>query len=99
MARLLQRRAALVMRAKLEATKDRTEQARAVAVYLDVVSVLHLSACTDDFAAAFRDYLASWRKFADLMADPRTDTKPEAEEIDRRWETVLVLARSHRAVK
>jgi hypothetical protein len=58
-----------------------------------------LSAFADDFAEAFRAYLASWRKFADVLANPRTNTKPEATEIDRRWDAVLATARSHQAVK
>jgi hypothetical protein len=75
---------ARVMRARQEATKDRAAQSAAVAVYLDTMSALDLSSCPTDFAEAFRAYLASWRKFADVLANPRADTKPEAAEIDRR---------------
>jgi hypothetical protein len=90
---------ARVMRAKLEATKNRVELFAAVAVYLDAMTALDLSSCPADFVESFRAYLASWRTFTEVLADPNADTKPEAAEIDRRWDAVLELARSHRAVK
>jgi hypothetical protein len=94
-----QQREARVMRAKQEATKDRTEQVEAVAAYLDVMTALHLSDCPADFAESFRTYLASWRTFADKLANPKADTKPETAEIDRRWEVVVAAGRQYGAVK
>jgi hypothetical protein len=56
------------------------------------MTVLDLSSCPADFAEAFLAYLASWRTFADKLANPTADTKPEAAEIDRRWDVVLANA-------
>jgi hypothetical protein len=86
---------ARAMRAKLEATKDRAEQAEAVSVYLDVVSGLDLSACPEDFAREFNNYLHEWRKFATVLADPKADTKREASAIDGRWQVVLAVAKRY----
>jgi hypothetical protein len=85
------------LRVRLTSTNYRAAMGAAVANYLAIVEALDLSRCPDEFAEAYRHYLASWQRFADVLADPRADAK--GEEIDKRWGEVLEAARRYGAVK
>jgi hypothetical protein len=76
---------------------------QAVDDYLDKVNHLDLSGRPDDFAAAYRTYLASWHTFAESLAGIG-DTAEAAGAIDRHWidrhwKDVLAVARKYRAVE